>query len=56
MSYCHMTGLDNYPRREVVKEIWEVNEIRVLPLKGGQNLNFNNNQHLLNAFSVLTLF
>lgn len=29
MSYCHMTGLDNYPRREVVKEIWEINEIRV---------------------------
>ena len=53
MSYCHMNGLDRNPMNEVVKAIWKVSEMRVLPLRGGEYLYNNNSQGLLN---VLTLF
>ena len=35
MSYFHRTGLDSNVKNKVVKAIWEVNEMRVLPRKGG---------------------
>ena len=34
MSYCHMSGLYSNAKNKVVRATWEVNEMRVLPLKG----------------------